>query len=340
VQPPDVLEVPCGIEATYQFTALQLSDTSNLPITVSRIISNNPDVIVVDSALLPLTISAGQTVTINLDYVHRSSSGSDSAIIEIYNGNYVMLRDTVRIERVEQFIALDATVANNELRITAKNDIAPFKLDSLVIELTVDNSDVVELLLNSLSLHPSLASASIKSSYDTPNSLYRIEIASPTPIDLNAGDLLASVALKHYYAKDSLTNINPAFIAPELSGGCLTFTPASASTVTPDDCSDAILRRQLRGERLIASVAMSENPVIDGAAFLQFDLLVPSQLLLAIYDALGNSVSEEYHTGSAAGRDHLALSLESYASGSYTAVLTARNGAASESVSIPFLVSR
>lgn len=338
-QSPDILVVPCGIDATYQFSSLGLTDSSISPVTISRITSNNPHVIVVDSALFPMTLPGGQTITVALDYNHRNGTIADSAIIEIYSGNYVILRDTVWIETTQQFVALNTSVVDNEVRITTGDDIAPYNLTSLVIEIGIDNPDVASLIINELSIHPSLAGTQMTVTFDSVTRRYRIEFVSSGPISLVAGDLIASIPIEYYYAKDSSALVTASGTIPGLSG-CLDVTASSMTVVIPDDCYDDILRRHLQGQRLIGSISISENPVFDGTARLQFDLFEASQVTLAIYDALGNLLAQEYHTGFVSGSTHLSLPLASCSTGFHTAFVTVRNAAGFESVSVPFVVVR
>ncbi len=339
-QSPDILAIPCGIDSIYQFSTFQLTDSSISPVTISKVTSNNPNVIVVDSALFPLTLNGGQTVQVRLDYSHQSGVAFDSAIIEIYNGNYVMLRDTVYIQGIPQLVTLNTTIVGDEVRITSKSDITPFGLTSLVIEVGVDNDDVVSLLVNELSLHPSLTDASIVVTFDSVNGRYRIVIESPVPIDLMTNDLVASIPLQHFYSKDSSAVITASGSIPGLSGGCLDVAGSSVIALAPEDCNDDIFRRHFQGLRLVGRIAISENPIHDGNARLQFDLLESSQVTLVIYDALGNVLSEAYHAGLQSGRNHLALPLALCSSGIYTVFVTARNAAGFESVSVPFVVTR
>lgn len=338
VRSPEMLEVSCATEAQYRFMSLELTDSSNAPIPISRITSNNPNVIVMDSAQFPRSVNPGEMISINLDYLHRIGTKSDSAIIEVYSGNYVLLRDTVRVQSIEQFVTLGAEVTDNSLRITTKNNIAPFNLASLTIEVAIDRSDVVSLLMDFVSVHPSLSSASVSSQFDTAGGVYRIEIVSPAPIAIAADERIASIPLEHFYAKDSLAALTVSSIAPELAAGCLTFAPAVVTTTTPDDCNDEILRRHLRGEQLISNISIKDNPVTTGMAKLQFDLLQPSQLSVTLYDALGSLILEDFRTAASGKRTTILFDVHSYSAGKYTAVITARSADITGSASIPFLI--
>ena len=307
----------CVATATVNI-AVPVTDTGSRSYTITNVRTNDTNVSIV-SGLFPVTISSGAAVSVPISFSVTNPAATSQAVLQFYGGEQFIFADTIFL--VEQpstaAVQLTASAITNTTRVgliaSSTNTIGQFGLHTIILHLRSANEDVADIDPATITLDSSFSSDSITI---TPVSGgYDVTITSSTSLDVASGASLLSFDLQRFVSKADSTLVSITVDAPE-EAGCLMWTGDSVSVSASDICGSSLIENMLKGEPLIQSIALKNNPVEGSMAQVRIVASAEAACTGELYSPIGRQLFiNSFHLTS--GPNEISIPMNSLASGPY-----------------------
>ncbi|HET6400941.1 MAG TPA: choice-of-anchor D domain-containing protein [Candidatus Kapabacteria bacterium] len=275
----------------------------------------------------PDTVAAGTMQTLILGF-DPSAASKDTLVLQFIGGTQVMLVDTISLR--PSLAAVSATLSmasasgtRQAIAVAASAPLGVFQLDSIVVHLNIQDSNVASIDPATIALAPSLSNASIVSVVPTANG-YDVIISSSSPILLPAGSPLINFALDRFVSATDSTNVSVAIETPERSG-CIEWSNDTIQAGGLAACGSRLLQEALLQRPLILSADLRQDPVTGSNADLRIDASREQYTRITLSNALGETIYRD-KLDIQSGRNDYSLPLTSLPSGTYIVRLVPENG--------------
>ncbi len=335
IQPPvkgplvQTLSYPCAIASPIADT-IPISNAGSQSVVITSVGSNNPNIILQSNVSFPDTISSGITQPVLVRFTPTSSE-LDTLVLALMGGTQVMLMDTLALhstpsQATASLTAIAATgLASQGIEIGAVNGLTAFNLDSIIVHLSVQNSNVAAIDPATIALAPGVANAQIASVQQELNG-YAVTIASTTPIAVPVGNPLLLVSLDRFVSNTNSTDVTVTMETPQLTG-CLSWSADSTTVSGLNVCGSTELEHYLSGNPMSVIALLRNNPVSGQDAEISLTASQIGDTRYELINALGEMLCEgSFHL--APGVNDCKLPMQSVPTGVYTVRLIPESGIA------------
>jgi hypothetical protein len=292
----------CAIASTISDT-IPISNAGPEQVIVTSIASNDSSVAFLSDVSFPDTISAGITQPVVIHFtpfstVAASSAMLDTLIVSIMGGMQTMLTDTLALQPVvtnaaTSIVTASATgTAEQHVEVSAANGLTEFDLDSIIIHITIQDSNVATIDPSSITLAPGITNASI-ASIQAETGGYDVTVTSTSHIMVPSGSPLIGMDLNRFVSNANSTDIIATFETPALTG-CLNWTADTVSINGPEICGSSELQNILSGTPTSMIATLRANPVLGQNAELTINVSELSDARYELMNALGEMLSAGY----------------------------------------------
>lgn len=289
----------CAIASIISDT-IPISNAGPESVVVTSIASSDSSIALLSDVSFPDTISAGITQPVIVHFtpnstVAASSAMLDTLIVAMMGGMQVMLSDTLALQPVvtnaATSIATAAAVgtAEQQIEVSAANGLTEFHLNSIIIHIAIQDSNVATIDPSSIALAPGLANASIASIQAEPGG-YAVTVTSTSPIIVSAGNPLIEMELNRFVSNVNSTGITATFETRALTG-CLNWSADTVSINGLEVCGSGELQNFLLGTPLSMIATLRANPIAGQNAELTVNASEMSDARYELRNALGEMLS-------------------------------------------------
>ena len=287
------LSYSCGIVSAIADT-IPVSDTGVESVIITSVESNDPNVTLQSNVSFPDTISAGTTQPVIIHF-SPSAGNSDTLVLSMLGGTQVMFSDTLSLRALptEAAVSIAATAsitAKQHVEVGPANDLAAFKLDSIVIHIVVVDTNVVTIEPSTISLAVGITNASIVSTRQEPGG-YAVTITSTSPITISAGSPFITMDLNRYVSSVDSTEVTAAIETPAFVG-CLNWMADTTMVSGLSTCGSTALQAILSGHPNSIFAAILQNPISGESAELSIHASESGDARYEVFNALGTILFE------------------------------------------------
>ncbi len=329
---PQPFIVSCAIDSLYQRT-LTIRDTGNFPVSISNIVSDNPDFTISGISIFPDTIAVGERRDIIISF--KPSSGAvvknGTSIINVLTDGRVIVADTIEII-VQQENANLAVMSitptsiqpySNSFGVVTTSDLARYNLNSLEMEMTIEPQDVAEIdTLNASVDNAIIPNGSLKITYDQTTKKYHALITSTTALPTSPVIPFLNLPIKYYVAKSAAAMLHITTHSPE-KDGCLIFSDDSIMISSIGACGDQIARNFLNEAPLLFGLSITPNPSSGKRITVGFSNTESIILSMDVIDVNGKIVAHRNGEAFVKGNNGFVVESAELSSGSYSLHLKA-----------------
>ncbi len=316
----------CAIIAVISDT-VPISNTGPERVVITSVTSNDPSVVLRPDVSFPDTIAAGSTMPVVIHFI-PSSVAADTFVLRMMGGAYAMLTDTVALQPLATtatatIVAASITgTAPQQVEARTATKLDAFDLDTIIVHISVQDSNVATIDSSTIALSAGLANATISSITADPGG-YTVTITSTAPISAAAGSPLVTMDLDRFVSNSDSTGIIAAIETPERAG-CLAWTADTTMVTGPDVCGSTILTDVL-SDRPFLSAKLRQNPISDENVELSVIANASGSARFELLSALGEILTQGYLQLSS-GLNECSLPMSGIRSGVYTVRLISESG--------------
>jgi hypothetical protein len=296
----------CAIASIIPDT-IPISNAGPEQVVVTSITSSDSSITLFSDVSFPDTIAARITQPMIVHFT-PSSAVADTLIVAIMGGIQTMLTDTLALQpavtNAATSIVTAAAVgtAEQQVEVSAANGLTEFHLDSIVVHIAIQDSNVATIDPSSIKLAPNIANASIASIQAEPGG-YAVTVTSTSPMIVPAGNLFVEMNLNRFVSNTDSTGIMATFETPALTG-CLNWTADTVLINGPEICGSSELQNFLSHTPMSMVSTLRANPVLGQNAELTINASEISDARYELMNALGEMLSS--------GNLHLAPGVNNY----------------------------
>jgi hypothetical protein len=297
VESPPILTISC-ISRTIDTMKIRLTDTSAKDAIIDKITVSNPRFTLSPAIAFPLVIGSSMSQDIPFAYNPNGvASGTDSGIVEFYYGDYVLLRDTLRVSVNPESLDLATNKKfvqpkeyEDNVAISGSDKIASFFTTSIVFDLTIDPPDLAEVdILKRIVLKNPVPNVQTSVKYDDASKTYKLTLAASSgTVDFASANSF-ELPLRFFVTSTAQGMLHINGYSPD-NEGCVIHYRDSVVLRASDQCGDPIIRDGYNGALMANFIGSSQlngqrNPHIS------FQLSRASEVRLYVYDLLGNELT-------------------------------------------------
>ncbi len=272
-----------------------ISNAGPETVVVTSIASNDSSIALRSDVSFPDTISSGITQPM-IVYFTPSGAVTHTLVLEMLGGDQVMLTDTLTVQPVatEAVASITASAVSGTteqmVEVSAVNGLTAYDLDSIIIHVDVQDSNVVSIDPSTIALASGISNVTISSMKQEPGG-YAVTVTSTAPIIVPAGGSILQMDLNRYVSNTDSTGVIASIGTPELST-CLHWTADTLLLNGPTTCGSAELRNFLTGTPMNMVAVLRNDPVTGQNAELSVTTSQVSDTRYEVINALGEIGSQ------------------------------------------------